>query len=326
MTSLRLWPRYLSGLVLLLILARPPAGAADSTQSSNYALFARTNLVAWCIVPFDASQRGPEARAEMLERLGFQNFAYDYRSRHIPTFDAEVEALERHHVGLFAWWFPTTLNDEARLILGVIRRHHVHPQLWVMGSGGPVRSPGEQAARVISEANRIQPITKAAAEAGCVVALYNHGGWFGEPENQIAIIQELRVRGTTNIGIVYNQHHGHSQIDRFPALMRAMKPYLLALNLNGMVRDGDKHKLEILPVGQGDVALELSLQQIVRDSGWRGPVGLLNHTDEDAEARLLDNLEGLAWLDAQRDGASATPKPQLRTRREAQPGQGPPRK
>src|SRR5271157_2236678 len=77
-------------------------------------LFARDNLFAWCIVPFDAQKRGPEQRAAMLERLGFKAFAYDYRAEHIPTFDAEIEALHKHHIHLLAWWFPTVLNDEAR--------------------------------------------------------------------------------------------------------------------------------------------------------------------------------------------------------------------
>src|SRR5947209_1079710 len=31
-------------------------------------LFARDNLIAWCIVPFDSKRRGPEERAAMLER------------------------------------------------------------------------------------------------------------------------------------------------------------------------------------------------------------------------------------------------------------------
>ena len=35
-------------------------------------LFRRDNLVAWCIVPFDAKKRGPEERAAMLEKLGLQ--------------------------------------------------------------------------------------------------------------------------------------------------------------------------------------------------------------------------------------------------------------
>ncbi len=68
---------------------RPP------TRSPNRArrLFARENLVAWCIVPFDSKKRGPEERAAMLERLGFKHFAYDWRAEHIPTFDAEMNVL-----------------------------------------------------------------------------------------------------------------------------------------------------------------------------------------------------------------------------------------
>jgi len=93
-----------------------------------------------------------------------------------------------------------------------------------------------------------------------------------------------------------------------------MKPHLLALNLNGMVRDGDKVGKKILPLGQGD--LDLALLKIIRDSGWRGPIGLLNHTDEDAEARLLDNLDGLDWLVGQLDGQPAGPKPKPRSWRE----------
>ena len=69
-------------------------------------LFETDNLVAWCVVPFDAKKRGPEERAAMLEKLGFKHFAYDYRAEHVPTFDAEVEALKRHGVSLDAWWFP----------------------------------------------------------------------------------------------------------------------------------------------------------------------------------------------------------------------------
>src|SRR5687768_14708161 len=83
-----------------------PAAAAD--------LFRRENLVAWCIVPFDAKKRGPEERAGMLVRLGLRRLAYDYRAEHIPTFDREVEAMKRRGIELTAWWFPGVLNDEAR--------------------------------------------------------------------------------------------------------------------------------------------------------------------------------------------------------------------
>jgi len=271
-------------------------------------LFARTNLVAWCIVPFDAKKRNPEQRASMLERLGITQFAYDYRAEHIPTFDAEMEALQRHHIHLLAWWFPGTLNDEAKLMLEALKRHHLQGvQLWVTGGGGKPATEAEQKERVIAEAARIQPIATAAAELKSSVGLYNHGGWFGEPENQLQIIDRLRSQGIRNVGLVYNQHHGHEHVARFAKLMKIMRPHLLALNLNGMTRDGEKAGEKILPLGQGE--LDPSLLEIIRNSGWRGPIGILNHTDEDAEARLLDNLEGLDWLLAGPSGKPATAKP-----------------
>jgi quinoprotein glucose dehydrogenase len=281
------------------------AGSALAVPAAA-GVFARTNLVAWCIVPFDAKQRGPEERAAMLEKLGFKLFAYDYRAQHIPAFDAEMEALKRHHVRLFAWWFPGVLNEEAKLILDVLKRHGLRDvQLWVTGGGGPTKDAEEQKARVQSEAQRIRPIAEAAAQIGCTVALYNHGGWFGEPENQIAIIEILHAAGVANIGLVYNQHHGHDDVDRFSELLQKMKPHLLALNLNGMTRNGDKVGKLILPLGQGE--LDPGLLKIIRDSGWLGPIGILNHTDEDAETRLRENLRGLDRLvDQLNSGKSGT--------------------
>lgn len=283
----------------------PHLAAAEPVSQG---LFGRKNLVAWCIVPFDSKKRGPEERAAMLEKLGFTHFAYDYRAEHIPTFDAEIEALQRHHVELSAWWFPTTLNDEAKMTLAIFARHKVTPQLWVTGGGGPAKDAVDQRQRVIAEAARIRPIAEAAAKVGCKVALYNHGGWFGEPENQIEIIRELKL---DNVGIVYNLHHGHDHLDRFADLLQKMKPYLYTLNLNGMVQEGDRKGQKILQLGEGD--LDLKLLKIIRDSGYTGPIGILGHTQDDAEERLHDNLDGLDWLLPQLNGQEAGPRPKMRT-------------
>jgi sugar phosphate isomerase/epimerase len=268
---------------LLTVSSLAPARAAD--------LFDRSNLVAWCIVPFDAKKRGPEERAAMMERLGLHKFAYDWRAEHLPHFEEELAALKRHHIELTAVWFPGTLDKDAQFLLDTVGKHGLKTQLWVPGGGEPTRSAEEQASRVKAEAARIRPIAEAAQKIGCTVALYNHGGWFGEPENQLAIIDELKL---PNVGIVYNLHHGHDHLDRFPALLAKMKPHLLALNLNGMTREGDKHGKKILIIGQGDE--DAKLVKIIRESGWRGPIGILNHTDEDAEPRLKANVEGLERL------------------------------
>ena len=264
--------------------------------------------MAWCIVPFDGQKRGPEDRAAMLEKLGFKHFAYDYRAEHIPTWDDELDALKRHGISLDAWWFPTTLNDEAKKTLELFQRHGVHPQLWVTGGGAPTKSPEEQAQRIETEAKRIRPIAEAAAQAGCTVGLYNHEQWFGEPENQLAILERLERDGVKNVGLVYNFHHGHSHLDRFPVLLEKIEAAPpLAINLNGMFREGNKLGRQIVPIGQGD--LDLQLLRLIRDSGWRGPIGILNHTGEDAELRLQDNLDGLAWLAALLDGKRTAPQP-----------------
>lgn len=259
-------------------------------------IFDRGNLVAWCIVPFDAKKRGPAERAQMLEHLGIKRLAYDYRAEHVPTWDAELDALKRHGIELTAWWFPGSLNDEAKRALELFRRHGVKPQLWITGGGASTKDAAEQAARVEAEAQRVRVIAEAAAPLGCQVALYNHGGWFGEPENQLAIVGRLRRDGITNVGIVYNFHHGHEHLDRFAELLTEMKPHLLALNLNGMTRGAEQAGKKIMILGEGEE--DARLLRVIRDSGWRGPVGILNHTNEDAETRLRANLDGLEKLRA----------------------------
>jgi len=255
-------------------------------------LFARSNLVAWCIVPFDAKKRGPEERAQMLERLGIRRLAYDWRAEHIPTFDAEIEACQKHHIELTAWWFPASLDKDAKTILAALERHRVKTQLWVMGNGSPVRTETEQQERIKAEVARLRPIAEAAGRIGCKVGLYNHGGWFGEPENQITIVRAL---GMTNVGIVYNFHHGHEHIDRFAELFGKMQPYLLAVNINGMVKDGEGRGQKILYVGEGDQ--ELRMLKVIRDSGWQGPIGIIDHRPEtDSEETLGRNLRGLDGL------------------------------
>ncbi len=309
---MRLKPFHVQMLLVAALAIRATFAAADEPAKApsvkGSKLFEQKNLMAWCIVPFDSKRRGPEERAAMLEKLKFSKFAYDYRAEHIPTFDAEVAALTKHSVELSAWWFPTELNAEARGILDVLKRHKIKAQLWVTGGGETPKSERERRFQIIKEAHRIRPIAEEAAKIGCSVGLYNHGGWFGEPENQIAIIEELKL---PNVGIVYNQHHGHDHLDRFPELLKKMLPHLYVLNLNGMMPDGERRGQKILPLGQGE--LDLKLLKIIAESGYQGPIGILGHTQDDAEQRLQDNLDGLAWLVKQLEGKEPGKRPQPRT-------------
>ena len=99
-------------------------------------LWAQENLHAWTVAPFDAVDRSPHERVAMLARLGFKNYAYSWRHKHVPTFDAELEALERHRIKLLAWNFLALEPDDplTSSTLDLFKRHHVTPQLWVMQS------------------------------------------------------------------------------------------------------------------------------------------------------------------------------------------------
>ena len=296
--------------ILALVLFSTPASLRLAHADDQEGFLGKENLVAWCIVPFDAKKRDPKERVQMLKQLGFKKYAYDWRAEHLPTLDMEIEELKNAGIELAAVWFPTTLDDDAKRILDSLKRSRTHTQLWVMGGGLPTTTKQEQVKRVQTEVDRLTPIVKAAAEIGCQVGLYNHGGWFGEPENQIEIIEALKASGVTNVGIVYNLHHGHDHLAKFEPLLERMSPHLLTLNLNGMDVDGEKRGRKILVIGHGEED-ERILKPILA-AKYRGPIGIIGHTSDDAEARLRDNLDGLDWL-RHRSAGETPAQPKLRT-------------
>lgn len=310
MSSARRFRRFAFTLCALNLSAVSIAGiVSDQTSTDSHSapesngLFARNNLVAWCIVPFDGKKRGPAERAAMCAKLGLKKVAYDWRNEHVPTFEQEILEYKKHGIEYFAFWGG---HAEAYKLF---KKHDLHPQIWRMI--GPLNS-ATQEDHVKAAANQMLPLVETAREMKCKVGLYNHGGWGGEPENLVAVCEYLRKHHNgEHVGIVYNQHHSHSRVDDFAANLKAMKPFLLCLNLNGITRDGDKHGKKILPLGEGE--LDVSLLKTIRDSGYDGPIGIIGHTQDDVEQRLQDNLDGLDWILPQLDGKQPGPKPTPRT-------------
>lgn len=158
-------------------------------------IYARDNLIAWCIVPFDSKERNPEQRAEMLNKLGFTMLAYDWREKHIPEFDAELEALKKHDIKLQAFWLysgPNPENDKnLPIILDLLKRHRVKTEIWCMIGGIKDMDKLTQQQKVEAVAKPVAYIADKAAEIGCTVGLYNHGGWYGMPENQVGLTMNV---------------------------------------------------------------------------------------------------------------------------------------
>ena len=183
------------------------------------------SLSPWCVVPFDAKKRGPEARAKMLARLGFKRCAYDWRGEHVKDFEEEILQYKKHGIEFFAFWAG---HEEAYKLF---QKHDIHPQIW-RTLGSPTEGSVDE--MVSAAADSVSGLAKRLDQIGCELGLYNHGGWGGEPRNLVAVCEELHERGHKNVGIVYNWHHGHGHIGDWKESLELMKPHLLCLNLNGM--------------------------------------------------------------------------------------------
>jgi len=276
----RLLAVLLSGFVVAAF--QPLNLAADDANGKEAAdNFQRDQLVAWCIVPFDAKQRGPEARAAMVQGLGMTRVAYDWRDVHVPTFEDEIVQYKKHNIEFFAFW---GWHDAFEPL---IEKHGIHPQIWIM-FGAP--NEGTDEAKVKAAAEGLLPLVKKTAQHKLKLALYNHGGWSGEPKNMVAVCEYLRTHHQAeHVGIVYNLHHGHDHIGDFAEQLALLQPYLLCLNLNGM---NDNANPKILPIGDGQH--DMDLIGLIRRSRYNGPVGIIDHREQlDSEESLQQNLTGL---------------------------------
>jgi sugar phosphate isomerase/epimerase len=261
--------------------------------ANNTILFAKDNLVAWCVVPFDSAERTPEERAIMLQELGFKHFAYDWRLKHLASFPDEIKALKEHGIDLQSVWLwvdtnsGKILDDANERLFTIIKQNNVKTEFW-LGFGNNHFEGLSDEEKLKKAMASISYLRDRAKEAGCTISLYNHGDWFGEPVNQVRIIEKMRAK---DIGIVYNFHHAHLQVKEFPELLPKMLPYLKTVNLNGMKVGGPK----ILTLGQGTE--ELAMLKTLKDSGYKGSLGIICHIEtEDAKVVLERNLNGLKSL------------------------------
>ncbi len=281
---------FFFGVVFVLMLA---SCGTEKKGLGNEKLFVKDNLVAWCVVPFDSAQRTPKERADMLKELGFKQFAYDWRPQHLESFGDEITELKEHEIKLKSVWMwidsdtGKILDDNNEQLLNIIKQNNVRTDLWLGFSNKHFEglSDDEKLEKAVASVNYIKNRAK---ELGCTVSLYNHGDWFGEPINQVRIIEKM---GGKDVGIVYNFHHAHLQVKEFPQLLAKMLPYLNTVNLNGMKVAGPK----ILTIGEGNE--ELGMLKILKESGYNGSIGIICHIEtEDAKVVLERNLTGLKML------------------------------
>jgi sugar phosphate isomerase/epimerase len=283
---------YSGKIVLLLILF-----LNISCTRPSKSIFSKDNLTAWCIVPFDAQKRNPQERAEMLQRLGFNTMAYDWRAEHIPEFDEEVAQLRKHGIKMTAFWWAGGLplnedtlkeNESMNMQINFLKRNSLNLEVWITLSDSDLENVVSDDEKYTELARRIDILAKELKKIDCRLGLYNHGGWGGQPRNMVETIKKVK---SENVGLVYNFHHAHEHLDLMPDAFNIMVPWLYCVNLNGMNKEGPK----ILPLGEGKE--DAKILRMIKKSGYNGPIGIIGHiSDEDVEIVLKRNLAGLKKL------------------------------
>lgn len=181
------------------------------------------------------------------------------------------------------------LSPSNEKLFNNIKEIENKPVLWLSFSNNYFEDLTQEEAVTLA-IEYIKYIKTKADQVGCKLALYNHHGWFGNPDNQIEIIQKLPE---DSLKMVYNFHHAHEYLDDYPSILKKIKPYLAYVNLNGMQKEGSK----ILTIGEGNYEYEMI--KILLDEGYNGPWGVIGHLEtEDVQKVLERNMKGLQLLNA----------------------------
>jgi len=258
------------------------------------------NVYPWCIVAFDSLERSPSDRIKMLKELGFVKYAYDWRDKHLNEMENEIKLANENNIEIISVWLWLNakrdslgnLSPSNERIFNILKHSQLKTTLWLSFSNNFFEgSTQEQSMNRAIE--MIKFIKIKADEIDCKIALYNHHGWFGDPNIQVEIIETLPQ---DSLKMVYNFHHAHQYLDEFPQIVKKIKPHLSAVNLNGMRKGGPK----ILPIGEGDYEMEMI--KLLVEEGFDGPWGILGHVEnEDVKQVLKRNIIGFNSLKLKQD-------------------------
>ena len=172
-------------LTLILVLSLGASFADEATENLK-----GKNLVAWCIVPFDAMKRNPAERRRCLRNSASAAVPTIGAMRHVVEFEEEILQYKKHGIEYFAFWG----GHESAFAL--FEKHELHPQIW---QTAPSPKAGTQEEQVATAVTSLEALAKRTSTLGCKLGLYNHGGWGGEPENLSRCAKDYAPAATSTL-------------------------------------------------------------------------------------------------------------------------------
>ena len=259
-------------------------------------------LTAWAFLAFDPDERSPVERAQMLRRVGFTRCGYEGHARYVGQLEDHIIAYRKYGIELEGIYMEIREEDPLEQetiseIIKILDRQECKTQFWLTVRDALLTDLSEEE-RLEKVCTLVGSVADAVLPMGCKIAMYNHGGWTGNPGNQVKVVQSLQRSYTPDsLGIVLNFHHAHPYIENFQDFFTQVKPYLFLLNTNGMRIKPDENgepvpNPKILPLGHGDH--EVEMLRIVKESGYDGLIGVIDHTrGVDPEFNLKRNRKTL---------------------------------
>jgi hypothetical protein len=255
------------------------------------------NLYPWCIVAYDSLERSPDVRIQMMKEMGFTKYAYDWRDRHLDDVEEELRLAVDNEIEVISVWLWLNakrdslgkLSPANTRIFKILEKSKLETTIWMSFSNNYFKDLTQEESMKLA-IEMVDFVAVKASKINCGIALYNHKGWFGNPYNQIEIIKALPHH---DLSMVYNFHHAQDYMIEFPDIVKTIKPYLSAVNLNGMLYENSP---KILPIGAGDA--EADMINLLIDEGFNGPWGILGHVEGVDVKRILEqNIKGLHSLE-----------------------------
>jgi len=201
------------------------------TKPTSNNLFSKSNLIPWSIVGFDVKDRTPKERLNMLQQLGYKQYAYGNRPKHIPTMQTEWELARKKGIKVKAVWLYINLKKdkvkllkpESEAVFKNLELVGLKTQIWVGFEPTYFNNLSEEES-LEQCLKMLEYLSYRAKKIGCKIALYNHGGWFGKPENQLKIVNALPKQ---KMGIILNFHHAHNNLENYTQNIKRLIPYFI---------------------------------------------------------------------------------------------------
>ena len=241
----------------------PPAAPAQSPNA----------FFAFCMDTHDSQKRTLQEQAALLKELGYDGAGHLW----LNDLGRRIETLDGSGLKLFQVYLRVNIaagkppyDPRLEEALPLLKGRDV--MLTLLVTGRPPSDPAGDARAV----EIVREIADMAEASGVRVVLYPHAGdWLERVEDAVRV---ARKADRPNVGVMFNLCHWLKVDDEEnlkPLLATAM-PHLFAVSINGADRAAEIHAGTgnwLQPLGGGSFDVRAFLA-ILRDLGYRGPIGL----------------------------------------------------